>query len=198
MISGMPPTPTNKPVLIFSGIEKAFFVSAQEEGTTFNASSTGTYRFTITGGAYLADPVKGWGGKVMIYKNRPIDWSGPNGTHTNWNYLVGYPGDYYPDFKPTRDEAEQLGKGQRLDVFLNKNDYLIFLVFDSKGNFVDNSGGMYIQVQKGIEYIPTSAISAITTDNGWGHFTRIFSGPPGPNTTSILDYTTIAMYNVYS
>jgi len=35
---------------------------------------------------------------------------------------------------------------------------------------------------------------AITADNGWGHFTRIFNGPPGPNTESTLDLTTVAVY----
>ena len=43
---------------------------------------------------------------------------------------------------------------------------------------------------------PTAAPTlAITVDNGWGHFTRIFSGPPGePGTTSTLDLTSIAVY----
>ena len=35
---------------------------------------------------------------------------------------------------------------------------------------------------------------AITTDNGWGHFTRIFNDIPGQNTESTLDLTTIAVY----
>ena len=131
-------------------MEKTIFVSAVEEGTTFIAPSTKTYRFTISGGAYLADPTKGWEAKVMIYKNRPIDWSGPNETHTNWDYLVGFPGDRNPEEKLTREEAEQLGKGQSIDIFLNKDEYLIFLVFDSKGDFVDNSGGMDVQVQSSI------------------------------------------------
>jgi len=147
------PSPTPKPVLTFSTIEKTIFVSAVEEGTTYVASSTGTYRFTITGGAYYNNnPSGGWEAKVMIYKNRPIDWSGPNNTYTNWDYLVGY-----PDSKPTREEAEQLGKGQSFDIYLNKDEYLIFMVFDSKGDFRDNRGGMYVQVQKGILIIPTQA-----------------------------------------
>jgi copper(I)-binding protein len=185
------PTPT--PALFFSTVEKTIFVSALEEGTTYTAGSDGTYRFTIAGGAYMADPAKGWEAKVMIYKNRPIDWSGSNETHTNWDYLVGY-----PDFKPTSGEAEQMGKGQYIDISLNKDEYLIFIIFDSKGDFVDNSGGMYVQVQKGIMSTPTappiSVIPTINVDNGWGHFTRIFSGPPGPDTTSTLDMTTIATY----
>jgi copper(I)-binding protein len=185
--------PKTVPILTYSTVEKTIFVSALEEGTTYIAGSAGTYRFTITGGAYMADPAKGWEAKVMIYKNRSVDWSGPNETHTNWDYLVGY-----PDFKPTREEAELMGKGKYIDISLNKDEYLIFIVFDSKGDFVDNSGGMYVQVQKAIISTPTSppisAIPTINVDNGWGHFTRIFSGPPGPDTTSTLDMTTIATY----
>ncbi|HUW21876.1 MAG TPA: hypothetical protein VMW41_04385 [Candidatus Bathyarchaeia archaeon] len=143
--------PTATPTLTFSTVETTIFVSAQEEGTTYNAPSSGTYRFTITGGAYLADPAKGWEAKVMIYKNRPIDWSGPNNTHTNWDYLVGY-----PDSKPAREEVEQLGKGQRIDIFLNKDEHLIFMVFDSKGDFGDNQGGMYVDVQRGTLTTPAS------------------------------------------
>lgn len=191
-------TPKTVQTLTFSTVEKTIFVSALEEGVTYTAGSTGTYRFTITGGAYLADPNKGWEAKVMIYKNRQIDWSGPNETHTNWNYLVGFPGDRNPNEKLTREQAEPLGKGSSIDIFLNKNDYLIFIVFDSRGDFVDNSGGMYVQVQKGTvstQTIPlNSAASTITVDSGWGHFTRIFSGPPETNPTSVIDYTTIAMY----
>jgi copper(I)-binding protein len=191
-------TPKIVQVLTYSTVEKTIFVSALEEGITYTAGSTGTYRFTITGGAYLADPNKGWEAKVMIYKNRQIDWSGNNETHTNWTYLVGFPGDRDPNEKLTREQAEPLGKGQKIDIFLNKNDYLIFIVFDSKGDFGDNSGGMYVQVQKGIvstQTVPaTSATSAITVDSEWGHFTRIFSGPPDTNPTSVIDYTTIAMY----
>jgi len=141
----------------------------------------------------MADPAKGWEAKVMIYKNRPIDWSGTNGTHTNWNYLVGY-----PDVKSTREEAEQLGKGQHLDIFLDKDEYLIFIVFDSKDDFVDNSGGIYVQVQKGAvttqTVSPALAAPAIQVDSGWAHFWRSFNGPPGPDTTSTIDYSGMAMY----
>jgi len=41
---------------------------------------------------------------------------------------------------------------------------------------------------------PTLVVPAIKVDNGWGHFSRIFSGPPGQGTSSTIDYTTIAMY----
>jgi len=185
--------PKTVPILTYSAVEKTIFVSALEEGITYTAGSTGTYRFTITGGAYMADPAKGWEAKVMIYKNRPIDWSGPNGTHTNWNYLVGY-----PDVKSTREEAEQLGKGQHLDIFLDKDEYLIFIVFDSKDDFVNNSGGIYVQVQKGAvttqTVSPALAAPAIQVDSGWAHFWRSFNGPPGPDTTSTIDYSGMAMY----
>jgi len=177
-------TPTPRPVLTFSTIETTIFVSAVEEGTTYNAPSTGTYRFTITGGAYLADPAKGWEAKVMLYKNRSIDWSGPNNTHTNWDYLVGYPGDRYPDFKPTREEAEQLGKGQSIDIFLNKDEYLIFMVFDSKGDFVDNLGGMYVQVQKGTLITPTT--HAVVEGTEFIPFAECSQTPTNINTLNVF------------
>jgi copper(I)-binding protein len=190
------PSPTPKPVLTFSNAEKIIFVSAVEEGTTYIASSTGTYRFTITGGAYYnGNPNGGWEAKVMIYKNRPVDWSGPNSTNTNWDYLVGFPGDRNPDEKLTREQAEPLGIGQHIDITLNKDQYLILMVFDSKGSFGDNQGGMNVQVQKGVLTYPTEqAVSAITLDNGWGHFGRVFNGPPGSNMGSYIDQSTIAIY----
>ena len=158
-------TPTAIPTLTFSTIETTIFVSALEEGTTFNASSNGTYRFTITGGASETSPTKaqpdhpetwGWQTRVLIYKNHPVDWSGPSfgwgTTPANWNFSVGD-----PNFIPTFAEAEQIGKGKYVDISLLKGEYLIFLVFDSKGDFVDNSGGMYVQVQKGI--VTTQTVS---------------------------------------
>ncbi|MBU3978522.1 copper chaperone PCu(A)C [Patescibacteria group bacterium] len=36
--------------------------------------------------------------------------------------------------------------------------------------------------------------SAIMVDSGWGHFTRIFDGPPETNPTPTIDPTTIAFY----
>jgi copper(I)-binding protein len=43
---------------------------------------------------------------------------------------------------------------------------------------------------------PTPRSLAITVDDGWGHFTRIFSEPPvvTPLPPSILDYTTLTFY----
>lgn len=150
--------PKTVQILTFSTIEKTIFVSALEEGITFTANSTGTYRFTITGGASETSPTMsqpnrpetwGWNTRVLVYKNRPIDWSGPSfgwgTTPINWNYSVGD-----PNFKPTSTEAERVGKGKYVDIPLLKGEYMIFLVPDSKGDFVDNSGGVYLQVQKAI------------------------------------------------
>lgn len=41
---------------------------------------------------------------------------------------------------------------------------------------------------------PTKPVLAISLDRGWGHFGRIFYGPPGSNMGSSLDPTTIAVY----
>jgi len=153
------PTVTPKIVqfLTYSAVEKTIFVSAVDEGITYTAGSTGTYRFTITSGAVQAtQPGKGppgntgagkWNSRIIIYKNRPIDFSGhPVGFGTipvNPDYVIGS-----IDFVPTFTEAENIGKGSNADIYLQKGDYVILSVWDSTGDFGDNLGGMYVQVQK--------------------------------------------------
>ncbi|MFA5827950.1 MAG: hypothetical protein WC841_01115 [Candidatus Shapirobacteria bacterium] len=152
------PKPTNKPAIIFSAVEKTFFVSAPQEGTIFTVNASGTYRFTIIGGAAEISPQKsqpnypeqwGWQTKLLIYKNRAIAFgptlSGLGNPLVGWIYLMGD-----PNLKPTAAEAEQSGKGKYIDLTLNKDDYLIFIVDDSDGGFVDNNGGVSLQVQKGV------------------------------------------------
>lgn len=193
------PTETPKAVatLAFSVVEKTIFVSALEEGTSFNAGSTNTYRFTITAGASETSPVKsqpdrpetwGWNTRIFIYKNKPVDWSGPSfgwgTTPANWNYSVGE-----QNFKPTAAEAEQIGKGKYIDISLQKGEYLIFLVPDSKGDFGDNSGGVYIQVQKGTILIPTPETPSET--QGFIPYAECTELPPLPNSS-------FPLLNVYS
>jgi hypothetical protein len=161
------PTATPKTVqtLTYSTVEKTIFVSApEEEGITYIAETSGTYRFTIISGAAQAtQPGQGpvgntgagkWNSKIFIYKNRPVDFSGPSygfgNIPANQDYSIGS-----WDFMPTFAEAENIGKGSHADINLQKGDYIVLLVFDSKGDFGDNSGGMYVQVQKGIETILT-------------------------------------------
>jgi len=135
--------------------QEELFVSALAEGTTFIATSTGTYRFMITGGASEVCPPEaapdhpewwGWKTEVLIYKNRPIDWSGGPWTPehpnpANWDFTVGD-----SNLQPTYEEAEQIGKGMFVDIHLQENEYVILVVNDSKGYFWDNSGGVYFSI----------------------------------------------------
>jgi len=147
--------------LDLEGIETAsiegeeLFVSALVEGVSFTAASTGIYRFTIIGGASEACPPEaqpnhpewwGWKTEILIYKNRPIYWSGgylaperPN--PANWDFLVGS-----SDFQPTYEAAETTGKGMFVDIGLVENEYVILVVNDCVGCFFDNSGGVYLSV----------------------------------------------------
>lgn len=135
--------------------QEELFVSALVEGTEFTASSTGTYRFTIIGGASEVCPPEaqpdypewwGWKTEILIYKNRPIDWSG--GPHApehpnpaNWDFSVGD-----SSLQPTYEQAEEIGKGMFVDISLQENEYVILVVNDSKGYFWDNSGGVYFSI----------------------------------------------------
>jgi PKD repeat protein len=135
--------------------QQELFVSALVEGVKFTATSTGTYRFTIIGGASEVCPPEaqpdhpewwGWKTEILIYKNRPIEWSGgpfapehPN--PANWDFSVGD-----PSLQPTYEAAEQIGKGMFVDILLLENEYVILVVNDSKGYFWDNSGGIHLSI----------------------------------------------------
>jgi uncharacterized repeat protein (TIGR02543 family) len=131
------------------------FVSALLEGVSFTAPSTGIYRFTVTGGAFELCPPKsaperpewwGWRTEILIYENRPIYWSGgiwapghPN--PANWDFSVGG-----PQNQPTYEAAESIGKGMFVDIALAENEYVMLVVNDSRGYFLDNSGGVYFYI----------------------------------------------------
>jgi len=131
------------------------FVSALVEGVNFTAASTGIYRFTITGGASEVCPPEqqperpswwGWKTQILIYKNRPIYWSGgPFGPEhpsaANSDFSVGY-----QYLLPTYEEAEIIGKGMFVDIALAENEYVILVVPDATGYFYDNSGGVYLSI----------------------------------------------------
>ncbi len=136
----------------------SIFVSALDEsGSTFVAPKNGTYRFTISGGAYVNTPPESqpglpdlWGytTEVLIYKNRPISWSascyqsymGPG----NWDYQLGSWAHYQ-----TLQQAEATSVGQYVDILLSAGDFVIFVTTDCKSCcFWDNSGGVYIQASE--------------------------------------------------
>ena len=100
--------------------------------------SSGTYRFTINHGACNSfeadDERQHWETLHYIYKNRPISW-GNTGMPAGWDFIVG---DKIP--QSTSQAAEQVGKGMYVDISLQKNDYLIFVVDDRQGRFKKNRG----------------------------------------------------------
>lgn len=135
--------------------ERELFVSALVEGVYFTAASTGIYRFTITGGAFELCPPQsapshpdwwGWCTEILIYKNRPVYWSGgywapAHPSPADWDFSMGD-----PYVQPTYEAAEEIGKGMFVDIALAENEYVILVVNDPKGYFLDNSGGVYFSV----------------------------------------------------
>jgi copper(I)-binding protein len=198
--------PTDIPGLIFKAVEKTFYVPATALGTNYTVNESGTYRFTITGGAMEITPQKaqpnhpedwGWKTTTFIYRNKPIEFSS---IQIGMGYpLVGY---FYqvgaPNLLPTAGEAEKMGQGRYIDLDLKQGEYLVFVANDSNGGFADNNGGVTIQVQKGVltneETTPAVTKTGLTVDSGWAHFWRSFNGPPGPGVASTIDYSGMAMY----
>lgn len=127
--------------------EEELYVSSSVEGTKFTASSSTTYRFTIKSGAYTHTPsaVDGWVTSISIYKNRQIEWgeSGDVSVPVNPDYSIGD-----DTFRSTQEEAEQIAKGDSVDIPLEENDYVIFVAGDGKGNYGDNTGGVYFSISE--------------------------------------------------
>lgn len=135
--------------------KQEIFVPAISEGTVFTAPADGHYLFTITGGAARSCPPNaapehpewhGWNTRLLIYKNRGPEWGG--GPHapehpqsSNWDLSVGE-----SSRQPTIELAEQRAKGLSGQIFLRKNEYVTLLVWDAKGYFHDNSGGIRLSV----------------------------------------------------
>jgi hypothetical protein len=167
-----------------SSAQPPLIISATAEGTTFTASSGGTYRFTITGGALQVCPPEaapdhpewwGWKTELLIYKNRPIIWSG--GAHApehpspaDWDFSVGDQA-----FQPTYEQAEQIGTGMYVDIPLQANEYIILVVNDSQGYFWDNSGGVTLSVQPPL-IIPATAEGTTFTANSGGTYRFTITG----------------------
>ncbi len=83
-----------------------------------------------------------WQTRLVIFKNRAVRWFGsPYANPINWDFTLGD-----ATLQSTFQQAQQIGAGMFVDIELAQNDYLIFLANDSTGNFVDNSGGVAINV----------------------------------------------------
>lgn len=136
-------------------------VGATVEGTSFTATSDGTYRFTMTSGAVQLSPEThpyylGWTSEVLIYVNRAIYWFGGSNAPDHPNpaspdFIVG-DGGFYPTF----EQAEQAGMGTHADIPLLAGQYVILVVDDSREYFWDNYGSIEITV--------TTVTEAVTAD----------------------------------
>jgi hypothetical protein len=141
--------------------ENVYVDSNAVEGVSFIADTTGTFRFTITSGAYScwpsSDPDIGWYSGVIVYKNRPIDWEPFPGSPDTFytagaDFVIGNTGTKYSDYA----SAEASGVGSYVDIPMNVGDYLIILTPDGKCGIVDdpqdecgygdNEGGIYLDV----------------------------------------------------
>jgi hypothetical protein len=130
---------------------------ATAEGTTFTAASAGIYRFTITSGAmqiYSPESAPGqlvwwgWQTELLIYKNRPIVWSGGANAPSHpkpadWDYTVGD-----ATLRSSSVRAEQFGTGKYVDIPMFAGDYVILVANDSQGYFGDNTGGVMLAITR--------------------------------------------------
>jgi hypothetical protein len=128
-------------------IPGAFSVPANtEKGMLVTAPATGTYVFTITGGAYsFYVEIEEWLSVLVAYRNRPaVFGSNPRDTSpVNFDYELGR---YSPQATP--EAAETTSVGARIRVPLNEGEYLRLLVPDSQGLFGDNRGSMTVLVEQ--------------------------------------------------
>ena len=120
--------------------------STNPEGVKFVAPESGTYKITIIGGSYCYLPQDdpnwtvygGWRTRLHLYINKPVEWgeSGEWGSSPiNFDNTIG------PDEStPTVSEAETAGEGSSVTVQLDKDEYIIILVYDGSDYYFDNSG----------------------------------------------------------
>ncbi|TEU14548.1 MAG: hypothetical protein E3J21_15510, partial [Anaerolineales bacterium] len=83
---------------------------------------------------------------MVIYKNRDIDFRGPDPTGLrpnpiNWDYYVGIN-------RPveTAAQAENEGVGAFVDIPLAQGDYVVIVADDCQGCYHDNQGGITLSV----------------------------------------------------
>jgi hypothetical protein len=137
--------------------QETLHISATDEaGSKFVAPASAFYRFTIVGGAYINTPRESqpnhpelWGYTTTIYMyvNRPFsltpcgyqNYYGPGG----WDFEMGEGGRF-----STVREAEEASVGDYVQVYLNKGDYALFIIWDCfVCCFRDNTGGVFIEAR---------------------------------------------------
>lgn len=135
------------------------------EGVTFIANDTGTYRFTMTGGAARGPDYTGgkwcgtcmmtacWTTVIRIYKNRDIYWGSQGDDCLNVpmspDYEVG------TQHYRTLEEADTANKGKFVDIPLKEGDRLLFTVVDYQDSYDDNVGGVTFDVETQADILKT-------------------------------------------
>ncbi|HBA85572.1 MAG TPA: hypothetical protein DCZ95_15930 [Verrucomicrobia bacterium] len=121
---------------------QAFEVSAKTEGVMFRPDLPGTYRFTITGGAYTLGN-RLWLTALAIYIDGPIRTDSASGRPhpVSPDSIVG-------DFslEPDRTMAEQVGLERQTAIEVDEFAY--FIVPDDLGTFGDNSGSVQMMIER--------------------------------------------------
>jgi len=126
--------------------------SKDGKGFRFVAESDGYYRFMYKKGAYNAWPAgKNNKNCVYVYKNQKVNWV--KGLEDKlWpsqpDYQIGKNNTIYESLESAGKDAA----GDYFDVYLSKNDYLIFMIEDAIesitnfGSFSDNNGSITLSV----------------------------------------------------
>jgi pimeloyl-ACP methyl ester carboxylesterase len=157
------------------GATQIFVSALSESGTTYTAPAADTYRFTIADGAFRTceqgDCHTGWRTKMFLYVNRPVIWSAQCGEDNvgpgDWDYELGT-----WTFYSTRQRAEEVSRGMYVDVPLAKDDYVTLVIWDCRGVWGDNSGGITIQVS-----LPTPVVLVHGVNDSkasWGDYVNDF------------------------
>ena len=126
--------------------------STKPEGVKFVAPEKGTYRISITGGAFCYLPQDteswalygGWSTLLHYYVNQTIQWGEPDqwGKHpVNFTGTVGA-----GNRLATVAKAEAEGQGASVTVALDKGDSIWFLVSDGLSYYSDNSGIVTVRI----------------------------------------------------
>jgi hypothetical protein len=117
--------------------------SSDADGAKFVASESGFYKISVVGGAYcyMAEDepeFQGWRTRIELYLNKPVEWGDPGewGAHPiNQDAAIGTV-EYYTTYA----EAQAAGQGSSATSYLERNDYVIAIVFDGSDYYSDNSG----------------------------------------------------------
>lgn len=117
-------------------------VSSRVQGVAYRPGQPGTYRFTITGGAYtLGNGL--WMTAINVYSDRPVQTDPSTGrpNPTNPDAVVG---DY--GLQSDKALAEQIGQGKEAAVSIS--EYAILIVPDDLGTFSDNNGSVRLLIER--------------------------------------------------